>query len=102
MPRPAPRRSRGRGSQGSAGPLRRERVDRRDILWGYLFLLPALAIIGVLLVEPFVKAIEYSFENWDGIGAATYVGLANYKQIFVDPVESGSPSTSASSSASTR
>ena len=71
-------------------PLRRERVDRRDILWGYLFLLPALAIIGVLLVEPFVKAIEYSFENWDGIGPATYVGLANYKQIFVDPVESGS------------
>lgn len=71
-------------------PFRNETRERGDVLWGYLFLLPAAALVGVLLVEPFLKAVEYSFENWDGIGPARYVGLANYKQIFVDPVERGS------------
>ncbi len=69
---------------------RREPVDKRDALWGYLFMLPAIALVGVFLIEPFAKAVQYSLENWDGIGPAHYVGFANYKQIFVDPVERGS------------
>jgi len=34
--------------------------------------------------------VQYSFESWDGIGPARYVGLANYKLLWTDPVERGS------------
>ena len=56
-------------------------------MWGYLLLLPAVAFLGALIVEPFVKAVEYSFEAWDGVGPARYVGLTNYKMLWTDPVE---------------
>src|SRR2546425_7938382 len=65
-------------------------VRRADILWGYLLLLPAVAFLAILLVEPFIKAVQYSFQSWDGIGPARYVGLANYKLLWRDPVERGS------------
>ena len=52
------------------------------MLAGYLFLLPAVVLIGLFLAEPFVKAIQYSLQNWDGVGVARYVGLFNYQQIF--------------------
>jgi raffinose/stachyose/melibiose transport system permease protein len=63
---------------------------RREILAGYLFLLPAIVIMGALLVEPFIKAVQYSLQQWDGVGLARYVGLHNYALIFTDPVERGS------------
>jgi raffinose/stachyose/melibiose transport system permease protein len=77
------RRRRGR----TARPRRRR---RDDILWGYLFMLPTVAFIGALVVEPFIKAVQYSFEAWDGVGPAHYVGLENYKLLWSDPVERGS------------
>jgi len=63
---------------------------RSDLLWGYLLLLPAVAFLAVFLVEPFVKAAQYSLESWDGIGPARYVGFANYRLLWTDPVERGS------------
>src|SRR5256885_16548228 len=60
---------------------------RADLLWGYLLLLPAVAFLAVLLVEPFIKALQYSLESWDGIGPARYVGFTNYKHLWTDPVE---------------
>jgi raffinose/stachyose/melibiose transport system permease protein len=78
----------GSGRPGRPAWLRRRRA--RDALAGYLFLLPAAILIGLFLAEPFVKAIQYSLQNWDGVGVARYVGLFNYQQIFVNPVERGS------------
>jgi raffinose/stachyose/melibiose transport system permease protein len=66
------------------------RRRRREALSGYLFLLPAVILMGVLLVEPFIKAVQYSLQQWDGVGLARYVGLHNYAEIFLDPVERGS------------
>jgi len=63
---------------------------RSDLLWGYLLLLPTVAFLGALVVEPFVKAVEYSLESWDGIGPARYIGLDNYRRLWTDPVERGS------------
>jgi len=34
--------------------------------------------------------VQYSLQQWDGVGIAKYVGFANYTQIFTDPVERGS------------
>ncbi len=85
------KRARARPARGRPGsPAWRGSRRQRDALAGWLFLLPAVALIGLLLAEPFVKAIQYSLQNWDGVGVAQYVGLYNYQQIFVNPVERGS------------
>jgi raffinose/stachyose/melibiose transport system permease protein len=63
---------------------------RREWLSGYLYLAPAMLFLGALIVYPLIKAVQYSLQQWDGIGIARYVGFANYTQIFTDPVERGS------------
>ena len=36
----------------------------------YLFLAPALILLGVYLIYPTVRALILSFQKWRGIGAA--------------------------------
>lgn len=68
-------------------PTRQKRIDH---LAGYLYLLPAVAFLGVLIVYPIAKAVQYSLEQWDGIGPASFVGAHNWVQLFWDPVERSS------------
>jgi multiple sugar transport system permease protein len=56
----------------------------------YAFLLPALLLVGVLLLWPFLRSSYLSFTNFKGIGDAEWVGLANYRQFFDDPIISQS------------
>ena len=71
------------------GKARRDVGGRRKPS-GYLYVLPAVVLLGVFIVYPFVKAGQYSLFNWDGVGAAHYVGGFNWEQIYLDPVERGS------------
>lgn len=48
----------------------------------YAFLLPALLLIGVMLIYPTVQTINFSFADAD---SEVYVGLANYAEIFQSP-----------------
>ena len=77
----------GRAPRPNPAARRRRRRERQS---GYLFLAPAAVFLAALIIYPLGKAVQYSLERWDGIGVATYVGLANYTQIFTDPVERGS------------
>jgi raffinose/stachyose/melibiose transport system permease protein len=61
------------------------RVGRREVLVGWAFVLPALAMYGVFVLQPLVLTIEYSLYRWNGIGPATWVGLANYETVLRDP-----------------
>lgn len=63
---------------------------RRDRAFGYVYLLPALTFLGVLIVYPIGKVIEYSFQNWSGVGPATFAGVANYTLVWQNPAERGS------------
>jgi multiple sugar transport system permease protein len=71
-----PRRRRGRGS----GLRRQER-------WaGWLFVLPALAILLIFLVVPIGLAFYVSLTRWDGLsspfgGGAKFIGFDNYKSL---------------------
>lgn len=51
-------------------------------LWGYAFVAPQL--IGLILFSliPLVQAFLLSFQNWDGMGAKTWIGLENYIDAF--------------------
>ena len=52
-----------------------------------LFLLPAFALYGVLVLLPIVQAASYSLYRWNGLKPLTdFVGLANYEKALADPV----------------
>jgi len=73
-------------SRTAAGSGQRARAARRA-LTGYLFLLPALALIGVFTFYPFVQGLALSFQSWDGIGKDTpWVGLSNYQRVIADTI----------------
>lgn len=64
----------------------RSKTRRTDVVWTILFLLPALALVSVLLINPIVQAVYQSFFEWKGIAGVPLkpVGLANYKMVFQD------------------
>lgn len=53
--------------------------DKVNIL---LFLLPALFLFVAVLVAPIVLSAYYSFFDWNGFGAKTYIGFDNYTELF--------------------
>ena len=58
---------------------------RRGALVGWLFVLPALAMYGIFVLQPLALTIQYSLYRWDGVGPATWVGLSNYATVLSDP-----------------
>ncbi|GAA4660871.1 carbohydrate ABC transporter permease [Streptomyces youssoufiensis] len=52
---------------------------------GYLYVLPALALYGALLIFPFGQAVWLSLLHWDGLTAATWAGGDNYHDLLTDP-----------------
>ncbi|MGH1506345.1 MAG: carbohydrate ABC transporter permease [Acidimicrobiales bacterium] len=52
---------------------------------GWLYLLPALVMYGVFVLQPLFLTLSYSFYEWDGVGPSTWVGLDNYRRVFDDP-----------------
>jgi raffinose/stachyose/melibiose transport system permease protein len=54
---------------------------------GYLYLLPAALIFGAFTLAPLLHAVWLSFFEWDGLTAGRWVGLANYGDVFSDPVQ---------------
>jgi len=69
--------ARGASRSGSRG--------RRRAVAGWLFVLPALAMYGLFVLQPLTQTIRYSLYRWDGIGPMTWVGLANYRSVLDDP-----------------
>lgn len=58
---------------------------RRQALVGWLFVLPALVMYGLFVLQPLALTFEYSFYRWDGVGPATFVGIANYVDVLSEP-----------------
>src|SRR6478672_2079308 len=40
---------------------------------------------GLFVLQPLALTVEYSFFRWDGVGPATFVGLANYLDVLSEP-----------------
>ena len=49
-------------------------------------LLPGLAVFVLFAVVPIFWSVYYGFFEWKGIGAARFIGLANYREILHDPI----------------
>jgi ABC-type sugar transport system permease subunit len=71
-------------AQRPNGVLRKRRpIGVRRGRVGYLFLAPAIALIAVFTLVPFVESIVLSFQSWDGVSPDTpWVGALNYETAF--------------------
>ena len=52
---------------------------------GYVWVLPALLFYLTFVVGPALHTIWLSFFEWNGIAAAQWIGLGNYRELFTDP-----------------
>jgi putative chitobiose transport system permease protein len=64
----------------------RDRLLRQQQLVPYLFVLPALMILGLTVFFPALQAFFLSFTRYDAIGTPQWVGLANFKRLWTDKV----------------
>ncbi|RAX20730.1 MULTISPECIES: carbohydrate ABC transporter permease [Actinomyces] len=67
----------------AATRARRPRSWKRTLI-ALAFLAPAAGLYGWLILGSFVRAIQYSFYDWNGVGEATFVGTKNYVDIFTN------------------
>lgn len=72
------------GYQPYKKPVFRRLMQRTIIPW--LFILPILAIHILVVAIPSISALYYSMTDWKGIGEAQFVGLANFRRLFQDPI----------------
>lgn len=57
---------------------------RRDKKAIFLFVFPALLVFFVIILLPIFTSAYYSLLKWDGIGKGVFIGLENYKNLFVN------------------
>ncbi|MBW1596644.1 ABC transporter permease subunit [Streptomyces sp. JJ38] len=65
---------------GAASPRRRAQRRRRTVAW--LFVLPALLLLGALVVYPVIYSVGRSLFDASG---SEFVGVDNYTEMFADP-----------------
>jgi len=63
---------------------------RRETPLGWLLVLPVLAAYLGFVIYPLTAGIQYSFLDWNGVGAAQWVGLENYFRVLTDETLLGS------------
>lgn len=51
----------------------------------YLYLMPAVLLIGIFFITSIVFTVRTSFFKWDGMSDMKFVGFENYLSLFHDP-----------------
>jgi len=69
----------------SQSPLRPRRRTATRRWAGLLWLAPAFAFYATFVLFPLMQTVRFSLYDWDGIGVANFVGLANYANVFSQP-----------------
>lgn len=68
------------------GGLALSRPQVRRAYRSYLFLAPTFLLLFLFSYYPIFSALGHSFTEWKGSGASTWVGLANFRELFADDV----------------
>lgn len=68
----------------SASQTKKRNTRRQWKPW--LFLAPLLILNLVVIITPSLLSVRYAFTDWTGIGAARFVGFANFQEMLGDPV----------------
>ena len=56
----------------------------RMVVTPLLFLLPGVLFFAVYVIFPIIQSFNISLYDWDGLGEARYVGMANYTELMGD------------------
>ena len=57
-------------------------IKRRQTLWAYAFLSPALLLFALTVIYPMLRSLQFSFFRWPlGSSPKTFVGLDNYDRL---------------------
>lgn len=59
-------------------------AQRSQRWWGYLFVLPALIMVGVFFILPLAMTFWMSLHDWPLLGQSEFTGLENYEVMFDD------------------
>ncbi|MGH6914554.1 MAG: carbohydrate ABC transporter permease [Geminicoccales bacterium] len=70
--------------RAAAAPSRRAQLLNDQRIVALLFLLPTILVLCFVVIYPFFSAISISFQNKMIGGTASYIGLANYYELFGD------------------
>ncbi|MEQ7123855.1 sugar ABC transporter permease [Actinopolymorpha sp. B11F2] len=73
-----------RSRERTNAPVRqrpRHGLKRREAVIGIVSVIPAVALVALLMWYPLATAIYHSFTEWNGI-VTTWVGTQNYQQLF--------------------
>ncbi len=78
-------------SEGAVAPARAparglRQARRREALYGYIFMLPAIIGLLVFLIGPIIASLYLSFTNYNVISESRWIGLDNYTTLFQDPL----------------
>lgn len=74
----------GQGHHKSSQSIKR--INRRETLIGYLFILPSILGFSIFVAYPLISSVYYALTNWDGITPPKFVGLKNFVYMFTkDP-----------------
>jgi ABC-type sugar transport system permease subunit len=73
-----------RKSRGSTAWWTQRSLKQRRQVAGIGFALPAIVLVGLLIVVPIGQAVYYSFTQWDGV-TATWQGPSTWTQAFHNP-----------------
>lgn len=65
-------------------PRTRRKLHYKAMVTGILFLIPSVILITFAVFIPTVWNLLLSFQNWDGYLERSWVGFANYKEVFHD------------------
>lgn len=57
-------------------------LQSAEARWGYVFVAPIVLFLVCFLAIPIIQVSYYSFTSWDGMGAAEWIGIRNYVEIF--------------------
>ena len=59
-----------------------KKKKRRTYLW---FMLPGLIFYCVFMIWPLIANLGLSFTTWNGVSAIKFIGLDNFKRLFLNP-----------------
>lgn len=68
------------------GRRRLSNVQRRNLLWGLLFISPWIVGLVAFHVYPIGYSLYLSFTNYSGLGAPEWTGIQNYIELAQDPI----------------
>ncbi len=59
-------------------------MTRKRSATPYLFLIPALVVLGIFVIYPIIAVVYYSFTDYDIVRPPVWVGLDNYQALVQD------------------